>query len=82
MTACHDALMVYRVRPYRGNTVLFRTTPAYGVPLATQWSDVIPEGLRIYPTPGTHNDFLEPPHVEPLAKCLMEELKAAQNGTA
>ncbi|OZC03953.1 amino acid adenylation domain-containing protein [Rubricoccus marinus] len=80
MTACHDALMAYRVRPYRGNTVLFRTAPAYGVPLATQWSDVIPEGLRIYPTPGTHNDFLEPPHVEPLAKCLMEELKAAQNG--
>jgi thioesterase domain-containing protein len=81
--AHYQALRAYQPKLYPGHVTLFRarTRPLFrlhGDDLG--WRPVAGKGLDVVPIPGNHETMLHVPHVQVLAKQLMDQLKIAQAG--
>jgi thioesterase domain-containing protein len=81
----YQALRAYEPKAYAGRVTLFRarTRPLFrlhGRDLG--WSAFATNGLDVVQIPGNHITMLQSPHVQVLAKRLMEKLQQAQLASA
>jgi amino acid adenylation domain-containing protein/FkbH-like protein len=75
------SLFSHHTQPYAGQVTLLRSQghqfwcsfdEAYG------WREFVRNGVTVHIVPGAHEQILEEPHVELLAKALVEDLHRAQ----
>lgn len=80
--ACYEALMTYKIKPYKGSIVLFRAKDGhynneYDEDLG--WSKFVKGKTTVITVPGDHNSIFEEPNV-PVLAAKMNELLSKMHG--
>jgi thioesterase domain-containing protein len=75
--ANQSAAVRYQPKPYPGKVVLFRTNDVDGRDPSYGLTSLALGGVEVHEIPGTHATFVNPPHVEQLAR----ELRICMDGT-
>lgn len=73
-----QAIRQYRVKPYSGRTVLFKTQ-AHAPEYRVTWQRRITQELKVHDVPGSHLGMFEDDHLHEWAPQFAELLQQAQN---